>query len=545
MKRSRSDSDEDTDPLSPSVSIAVAAERPSKRMHIPPTPPPQPIDLDQEIEEKDAEAHEEPPSSPFIETQSTVSSSSARTPILPGPWLSKSTAQPPGPQREVESPDAVEPAAADVTTSLGYHAASGLTLAAVEGRFTVDITTTLSEAKRARDARVTFLHEPHLTFVDDGKEPYAGVTDTITRRFFTKFDPVKKSESIARYESGSMSTTLSTRIFRLDAEGKYRGKYKGKSALEMQMGWNARRDAGTKQHTGKELVLRGLPLNDEQQRHVKPGFIKFLLDHPRLTPVEIERRVFSAKTRLAGAFDGLFAQTKLSLSALEENEAPQHQRRILLDWKHCELWKLISSPSMERAMIDLGILLGPVIYSDADARKADIESAAAIQQRHKTFEKEIRARLRQVKKDRKEMRTVAALWKESKAEAGLPVDGDADDGAGDDDDDLNPESRAMMEEAKARAKLPPIPDWWKRNPYKAIYGYGTHPLTEHLPAESIVEYAIQVNWYQGILEDEAEEEGWPAVDIEERWIVNFPPERPAEYEIYRIGHLDHRYGSQR
>lgn len=379
-------------------------------------------------------------------------------------------------------------------------------MAAIEGRFCEDVN--IRNGHPERDSRVTFVHDEHATYLDgDMTRRMAGVTSTIGHCFFLEFDAEKVSNQLADREAAPKPSMY---------QSKYAGQTDGR---QIRAKWRANCERGTIQHGWKECILRGIPLTEEQRLEVVPGFVKFILDNPGLVPKHVERRIFSVKAWLAGAYDA------------------ECEGGILIDWKHCKYRGLCATPAMERYMIDCGILAGPVHYSNADERLKEEEDAAALVLKHKE-RKELLKKLKKEKKDKKGNRTVDAMWRESKREAGLVVveaeeeaDGDA---AGEDDN-----NEAALSKAFNLPPLERVPWWWKSAVYKP-QKFGPHPLTEQWPDESLAHYAIQMNLYQGLREEECLEEGWPPPGIKERWIVNTPPERPKEYELYRIRRIDHR-----
>jgi len=193
-----------------------------------------------------------------------------------------------------------------------------------------------------------------------------------------------------------------------------------------------------------------------------------MADFPEMVPWDLERRGFDETARLAGAWDALFCGG------------------LLVDWKHCSERKLVANPTMERYMLDAGILLAPVIYSDADLRRAENDVAADLERRHEERRQLLRSRAAELKRDAKEMSNLDE-WLRPLAEA---------------------RQRERGEAPPALPELPPVPSWWLGQPYKPRR-YGTHPLTEHLPDESLVKYTLQLNWYQGMIEGQLADYGEP------------------------------------
>lgn len=142
----------------------------------------------------------------------------------------------------------------------------------------------------ARDARIRFVEDGHVYFIDGSPKDVVSVT-TLVKKYSVPFDADRVIENIMRSPSYK--------------EGH---KYWGMSRDEIKTQWSdLGKDAstrGTKMHANIEAVYNGVEVRDESEEF--GHFERFKAEHAHLEPFRTEWIVFSDELRLAGSIDMVF-----------------------------------------------------------------------------------------------------------------------------------------------------------------------------------------------------------------------------------------------
>ena len=151
-----------------------------------------------------------------------------------------------------------------------------------------------------RDARISFLEEPHLYLIDNKEVDGLLSVTTFVHTFFPHFD----------------ADTVITKM--MDSKGWVNSKYHGMTVEEIKTLWDTIRtdaaNAGTRMHLAIEqfynsLIDPTIPLeqdvnviNTREYHH----FEQFYKDHQHLRPFKTEWRIFDEELKIAGSIDMIY-----------------------------------------------------------------------------------------------------------------------------------------------------------------------------------------------------------------------------------------------
>ena len=270
----------------------------------------------------------------------------------------------------------------------------------------------------------------------------------------------------------------------------YHGPYIDKSEAAVRASMTGANVLGTDRHKLYERVLCGQRLADEEKERVPLGFRRFLADHPRQVPHRVEWLLADEKASIGGAADCAM------------------KRGIFIDWKNFRYMTAVMGPRTERAFLDAGVLAAPRYFSGTELE--------ARMQAEETTYREQAARMRA------EEAAARIAWDQQMR---LVPDGlrrpRPEDAAG-----VDIETRIAARLGRRQHYHDPAKD---RVPAKC-----PHPLLDDVPDGKLTSAWLQLNIYADMAERSDPAYVASEGPFRELWLVNFPPEFPDHYELFRL-----------